>query len=666
MNRVLFSILSIFLFLACHKEDALPVSPIPLSITPSVIPSTKAIVDNSTITNQTIGVQITNASGNALYQSGIDNIALSYNNSSWKMASLISLTSSPAKIYAYSPYSSTPGNFSGTGETSSLLLNIPGSQDMNAQTDYLWSAQDKTTPDGNNSITISNTSVNLKMNHSLAQIAFVIYKDNYPYTGSISNIEIENTTTSCFYINKSASNDLKMSIPTGSITGGSTTSSIVASNVGSTINLTADPGNSAATLDGLKNGYLLLVPVTIADQSKIRFKFTIDGNTYSIPTGGTGSLSWIKGNQYIYKIKISNTKGLTIESLTVTSWTDSDSPLYTEQGKQSTANCYIVAPDSSLTFPVGIKGNGNPAAVAGTGLSVTHTAASVSIVWQSTSGLVSIENFNELTQTVRIKASKDYSGNAVLAAKDGSGNILWSWHIWVTTYTPDNSLKMCFNPDNALIFMDRNLGAINKTPADVGCIGMLYQWGRKDPFPCSSAFASYNEPYIYTPSPTTITKTGNTSANNLSNSILNPASFYTESNISFDWYTNTSNGGNDNLWGGANIITPSPKTIFDPCPAGWRVPPFRNGTGISPWSVLIGQTFVWANRGANWLNPYFAGYYPGGGLRYGSDGSLSYGTDIAYYLSASPLKGIRITSNGIISDAVGRSSGCSVRCVKEF
>ena len=39
--------------------------------------------------------------------------------------------------------------------------------------------------------------------------------------------------------------------------------------------------------------------------------------------------------------------------------------------------------------------------------------------------------------------------------------------------------------------MDRNLGATSATPGNVGSLGLLYQWGRKDPFLGSSSDFSY-------------------------------------------------------------------------------------------------------------------------------------------------------------------------------
>ena len=74
-------------------------------------------------------------------------------------------------------------------------------------------------------------------------------------------------------------------------------------------------------------------------------------------------------------------------------------------------------------------------------------------------------------------------GNALIAAKDASDNILWSWHIWI----PETAISCSTYGDiYTSAIMDRNLGALvatdaANTEADPRSYGMYYQWGRKDP-----------------------------------------------------------------------------------------------------------------------------------------------------------------------------------------
>ena len=146
-------------------------------------------------------------------------------------------------------------------------------------------------------------------------------------------------------------------------------------------------------------------------------------------------------------------------------------------------------------------------------------------------------------------------GNAVVAIKNASGKILWSWHIWVTDYAPTFT-----GPGS---FMDRNLGAMTNNPVNwIDNLGLMNQWARKDPFPGSSAIYSYNATEIFNKDGVTkITevnlseKVGNkvngyTGPNNLSNSISNPLAYYYINWTGYlhDWYIGPSQAQNNDLW----------------------------------------------------------------------------------------------------------------------
>ena len=86
------------------------------------------------------------------------------------------------------------------------------------------------------------------------------------------------------------------------------------------------------------------------------------------------------------------------------------------------------------------------------------------------------------------------NGNALIAAKNEYGTILWSWHIWVCKdYDPVATAHVYNN--NAGTMMDRNLGATSTTQNAVQSLGLMYQWGRKDPFlgPGAVSYASASE-----------------------------------------------------------------------------------------------------------------------------------------------------------------------------
>ena len=77
---------------------------------------------------------------------------------------------------------------------------------------------------------------------------------------------------------------------------------------------------------------------------------------------------------------------------------------------------------------------------------------------------------------ISFKASEG-RGNALIAAFDSDGEVVWSWHVWLTEQPALQTM------DNGTVFMDRNLGAMSAAPEDVAkTYGLKYQWGRKDPF----------------------------------------------------------------------------------------------------------------------------------------------------------------------------------------
>ncbi|MDR1716004.1 MAG: FimB/Mfa2 family fimbrial subunit [Prevotella sp.] len=238
-------------------------------------------------------------------------------------------------------------------------------------------------------------------------------------------------------------------------------------------------------------------------------------------------------------------------------------------------------------------------------------------------------------------------GNAVVAIKNTADQILWSWHIWVTQDIPSVS-----GPKS---FMDRNLGAIGNTIGAVKTAGLLYQWGRKDPFPSSTKISSSSEPVLYDAEGGSlmVSKEPVSVTNNLANSVANPLVFYQSSSSPYDWYTNLSSGGqNNNLWG------PATKSVYDPCPPGWRVPEYNIWT-FDNWSSF-------SNYGrTNLIN---GGFYPAAGYR-GNLGSLNYIGTYGCYWSASPNStfgySLYFNSGGVNLSYDTRVYGQSVRCVQE-
>ena len=129
--------------------------------------------------------------------------------------------------------------------------------------------------------------------------------------------------------------------------------------------------------------------------------------------------------------------------------------------------------------------------------------------------------------------------------------------------------------------MTRNLSALVDTPAEgvapVESFGLVYQWGRKDPFPGIGDAATNAPATIYG------TVTYVNGQNSLLGGVQNPNVFYYEDDK--DWQ----NEGNDvvaALWGEAV------KTVNDPCPPGYCMPARESGPAFWASSDIIGKDFV--------------------------------------------------------------------------
>ena len=223
----------------------------------------------------------------------------------------------------------------------------------------------------------------------------------------------------------------------------------------------------------------------------------------------------------------------------------------------SPANCYIVTKASRYTFKA-VKGNSSES---------VGSVASAEVLWE-TFGTHKAPEVGDLVKDVSYNNGEitfkatDRKGNAVIAAKDAAGNILWSWHIWMT----DQPVEKVY--PSTVTMMDRNLGAISASSGNVGTIGLKYQWGRKDPF---LGAASHN---FNVEAKSTITWPSSEQSSATTGTILyateHPTTFIDKSaeHTNEDWYY-TGNKSTDNTrW----TTSDKAKSIYDPCPAGWRVP----------------------------------------------------------------------------------------------
>ena len=328
-----------------------------------------------------------------------------------------------------------------------------------------------------------------------------------------------------------------------------------------------------------------------------------------------------------------------------------------------TANSYIVSEAGSYKFTP-TKGNSSESVGA---------IATAEVLWE-TFGTDVTPSVGDLVKNVRYEngvisfetPSAYKEGNAVIAAKDANGTILWSWHIWLTDQPEGQEY---FN--NAGTMMDRNLGATSATPGDVGALGLLYQWGRKDPFLGSSSISSSTDAKSTITWPSAVTS--NSSNGTIAYATANPTTFMKYNSSNFDWYYTGSSSTDNTRW----TTSESNKSIYDPCPAGWRVPD-DGGNGV--WSKACGSSSYFSgypydgtNEGINFSGKF--GYastiwYPASGYRGSYDGSLSSVGDVGDYWSASPYRdaacslGFNYYGGVNPSNYYDRAYGQSVRCLQ--
>lgn len=248
---------------------------------------------------------------------------------------------------------------------------------------------------------------------------------------------------------------------------------------------------------------------------------------------------------------------------------------YTDLSAVASANSYIVPAAGNYKFQATVKGNGAANLAGITAATSAETIADAALVWASY-GTSTAPAEGELIRRIGYKDNYVYfstgneyrEGNAVVAIRDIDGNILWSWHLWFTDDDLEASVQTY--PIGA-VFMDRNLGALSADTAPSN-YGLLYQWGRKDPFLNTYAtfdFSNQNGtnyvPKVLGTAETRVQIDATTYT--LAETIATPTKFVFNNPYRLNAYYSSEWACDmtDELWG-------EEKTIFDPCPPGYRVP----------------------------------------------------------------------------------------------
>ena len=324
---------------------------------------------------------------------------------------------------------------------------------------------------------------------------------------------------------------------------------------------------------------------------------------------------------------------------------------YTEL--EGPANSFVVTEGGDYKINATVMGNGDAGLHETFPVSSTALApAGAKLVWQEVDGLVSEVNFADgyIQFTV---ANRD--GNAVVAATDAEGNVIWSWHIWSCEGFNDVACG-----DYTL--MDRNLGATLATGEDA--IGLYYQWGRKDPFSFTLAFdPAAGEGWYYWVA-------GNNDAvsdpdiHSIAYSVAHPDQYIATSSRNKDWLLEA---GQHWLWG-LDYSTlslaayPQFKSIYDPCPKGYCVSSAAcNGAGLSNGGHVNDDYTVSLFNGA--ITIPAGGFIFNGGFDWYNRGSYA----SIWSCSTSwgnPENAFRLHSANDAYDNYDRATAAPVRCMK--
>lgn len=287
------------------------------------------------------------------------------------------------------------------------------------------------------------------------------------------------------------------------------------------------------------------------------------------------------------------------------------------------SNCYVVSQDKmkkddgswydGFFFQASVAGCGKRG-VYDTGFDlypqdVYFEPHSAKILWQDKPYLITnvelIHGYVRFTLNDRCRdESNPLEGNAVIAVYDKDENIMWSWHIWVENDIQDityNSLTYQNyetvsggsdhyenrNPSATTLtdvrMMNMNLGATRASWSGAGDVletyGLYYQWGRKDPLPGPSAY-NYSRTDLSTATYYYMDEGERsriyehlTSVPEVETSVRRPLDVIGTSlaggTYPYDWLYESVDG----LWGYDPTDTKvKKKTIYDPCPYGYRVP----------------------------------------------------------------------------------------------
>ena len=300
-------------------------------------------------------------------------------------------------------------------------------------------------------------------------------------------------------------------------------------------------------------------------------------------------------------------------------------------------------------------------------------------------------------------------GNAVIAVYDSAGRIAWSWHIWVTdadlTKTepalnniPINTLNLgwCdrkvtekYEPRHCYIRFVQPESGLTSSPVLVNMEegptvvlqgnAPFYYFGRKDPLPSADGnmqllkdkpcYTITGEPFIH--------EYAIPGAGTIAEGIQHPDYQYVNSGT-FTWCFPSYRNPWSSTYTDAGALQPITKTIYDPSPVGYKMPPYGAYQGFTDeqlvWVENYSMPMVDAS-GNTYNQPMGSGrkygnlFFPASGARsitVSLGGAGAFITGHSYWHADGYNDSyVRFSRTVVISTSGGAVSGLSVRCTTD-
>ena len=218
---------------------------------------------------------------------------------------------------------------------------------------------------------------------------------------------------------------------------------------------------------------------------------------------------------------------------------------------------------------------------------------------------------------------------------------------------------------NDIIWLDRNIGALAAEAGNYLSNGLYFQFGRKDPFR-GAASTTANTQMVTTGE---WSHTTTIPSNPEQYVIANPMMLISNNTTPQDWYATSTAKQNHNLWNSSG------KTMYDPCPAGYRVPgklSWNKGMKSGDENAFFTTSnFIYENGCLVYTEGDMKVVYPICGC-ISAAGVLTNVNKKGYYRTSDQF-GSKATNNHMeitpttvdTSEGVYRASGDSIRCVRE-